>query len=89
MEHVRPCSSESKFFHSQIIAGVVDVLKYENRSIVQSRRISNVYTPNNTQADLAIAKVNLQFVLIYTVQNVTLAPSGFIPLGNKHFIINK
>jgi hypothetical protein len=50
------------------------------------RRISNVYTPNNSNVDVAILKVDLPFVFINFIQGITLAPAGFIPPGNKLLI---
>ncbi len=65
----------------QIIAGVVNVLRFENRRAVQVRNISCLYTPNDTHVDLAIVKVNQPFNLIGTVQIVTLPPAGPFPPG--------
>jgi hypothetical protein len=65
----------------QIIAGVVNVLRFEDRRAVQVRKISYIYSPNDTRVDLAIVKVNQPFNLIRTVQRVTLTPAGPAPPG--------
>jgi hypothetical protein len=71
----------------QVVAGVVNVVNYENKSVVQVRRISKTFTPAPQDVDLAIAKVNQPFLFINTVKGVTLADAAFTPPGNKNFII--
>ena len=77
--------NETKLFYFQIIAGVINVIRYENRTVVQVRRISNIYVPNITDVDLAIGKVHQPFQFIYTVNGVTLESAGPLPPGNEYF----
>jgi hypothetical protein len=61
----------------------VNITNFQRRRGVQMRRISNVYIPNNSNADVAIVKVDLPFKFINFIQEITLAPAGFIPPGKK------
>ncbi len=84
-EHVPPLSNETKYLYFQIIAGVVNIISYENPSVVQVRRISNFYSSRIANADIAIAKMHQPFQFTYAVQGVTLTPAGPSPPGNYQF----
>ena len=73
----------NKIISFQIIAGVVNIERFENTRVVQVRNISNYYTPANIDVDLAIAKVNIPFMLIYTVKRIVLMPAGLTIPGIK------
>jgi Trypsin len=73
---------KNNFF--QVIGGAVNIKDWEKRHSVQARRISNVFTPNNTDADIAILKVHSPFVYTQTVQQVTLAQPHFIARSKKN-----
>ncbi len=76
-----PYKNVTKYFYFQIIAGTINVVNFANKSVIQIRRVSSIYTPQLKHVDLSIVKVNLPFEFIYTVQGVTLAQSGYIPPG--------
>jgi hypothetical protein len=88
LEHATKVSRETKYFNFQVIAGVTNVIRFENTSVAQVRRISNIYTPNDTHVDLAICKLNQPFQFIYTVNGATLTPAGPLPPGKKQFYIS-
>jgi len=74
-------------FYFQIIAGVLNVVNFENTSLAQVRRISNTHIPPLRHVDLAIVEVHQPFLFMNTVKEVSLAPFGFIPPGNSHLMI--
>ncbi len=47
------------------------------------RGILNIYSPNNSNVDLTIVKVDSPFLFINFIQGIALAPAGFIPPGKK------
>jgi len=77
---------ETKYLPLQVVAGVINVVNYEDKNAVQVRRVSNTYTSAIKHLDLAITKVNQPFVINNTVKVVTLAEAGFILQGNEEFI---
>jgi hypothetical protein len=77
---------ETKYFPLQVVAGVINVVNYEDKNAVQVRRVSNTYTSAIKHVDLAIAKVNQPFVINNTVKAASLAEAGFIPQGNQQSI---